>query len=40
MSLKSILRIAKTVAPVVVPLVSVVAPVIKKAVMDEKARKV
>jgi hypothetical protein len=38
MNLKSILRIAKTVAPVVVPIVSIALPVIKQAVRDEKVR--
>ncbi len=38
LSLKSIIRIAKTVAPVVVPVVSVALPVIKQAVKDERRR--
>lgn len=38
MNLKSLFRLAKAVGPVVVPLVSVALPAIKKAVKEEKAR--
>ena len=37
-NLASLIRIAKAVAPVVVPIISVAVPVVKEAIRQEKAR--